>query len=59
VAPTLIAHPIAELEFCFDPGDWWPSAEHSAFDDADSNLFVRGGAVSLAGPVQFPELAHT
>lgn len=57
--PMLIANPIADLEFCFDPGDWWPTADHSMFDDAESPLFVRGGAASIAGPVRLPELAHT
>jgi predicted N-acetyltransferase YhbS len=58
VIPTLIACPITDLEFGFDPEDWWPTADHSEFDDADSSLFVRGVA-SIASPVQFPELAHT
>jgi hypothetical protein len=59
IIPTLITQPITELEFLFDPEDWWPTANHSELDDADSRLFVRGGAASIAGPVQFPELAHT
>jgi predicted N-acetyltransferase YhbS len=59
VIPTLIAQPIRELEFMFDPDDWWPTANHAALDDTDARLFVRGGTTALAGPVQFPDLAHT
>jgi hypothetical protein len=59
IIPTLITRPVTELEFLFDPEDWWPTASHSAFDDSDSALFVRGGAALIAGPVQFPELART
>ena len=59
VIPTLITVPISELEFGFDPKDWWSPVEYSEFDDSDSCLFVHGGGLSIAGPVQFPALAHT
>ena len=59
VLPALITRPITEVEFLFDPHDWWPTTSHSDFDDADSTLFVLGGEGSIIGPVQFPELAHT
>jgi predicted N-acetyltransferase YhbS len=57
--PALITQPVTELEFLFDPEGWWPTAIRSELDDADSTLFVRGRAASIAGPVQLPELAHT
>ncbi len=59
VLPTLITHPITELEFRFDAEDWWPAAVSSGWDDAGSALFVHGGAGSIAAPVCFPALAHT
>ncbi len=59
VLPALITQPITEVEFLFDPDDWWPEAEHADFDDTDARLFVRGFPASFAGPVQFPDLAHT
>ena len=57
--PRLITGRISGLEFLFDPEDWWPAADHPPYEDADSVLFARGGATAIAGPVQFPELAHT
>jgi predicted N-acetyltransferase YhbS len=59
VLPTLIPQPIRRLEFLFDPEDWWAAVTCSERDDTDSRLFVRGGETSMAGPVQFPALAHT
>lgn len=57
--PALITQPVTELEFLFDPEDWWPTAIRSELDDADLTLFVRGRAATIARPVQFPELART
>jgi hypothetical protein len=57
--PALITQPVTELEFLFDPEDWWPTAVHAELDDADSTLFARGRAATIERPVQFPELART
>jgi hypothetical protein len=59
MVPSLVTQPIAEVEFLFDPEDWWQEAEHADLDDSDSCLFARGLPASFAGPVQFPALAHT
>ncbi len=56
--PSLIAEPVDEIEFCFEADDWWPAAEHGAFDDAEEPFFVRG-AGPISGPVRLPDLAHT
>ena len=57
--PQLVSQPITKLEFCFNPEGWWPEAEYSEFDDADSPLFIRGPIAERLGRVQCPELAHT
>ena len=59
VLPTLITQPVAELEFLFDPGRFWPTASHPDIDDTISPLFARGAAASIDGPIQFPALAQT
>jgi predicted N-acetyltransferase YhbS len=59
VIARLIVDPITELEFRFEPEDWWPTATHAVPDDAESPLFVRGGTTSIVAPVRFPEMAHT
>ena len=57
VLPALVAHPVTELEFCFNPGDWC-AANRSELDDTDEPLFARG-ATPIAGPVRCPDTAHT
>lgn len=59
VLPTLITQPVRGVEFLFDPEDWWAAVVYSERDDTDSRLFVRGDLGAVAGPVQFPALAHT
>ncbi len=59
VLPTLITQAVTELEFLFDPGEFWPRISHANFDDTNSPLFARGTAASIDGPVQFPTLAQT
>jgi hypothetical protein len=27
---------MTDLEFCFDPEDWWPSADHSELNDSNN-----------------------
>ena len=59
VALALIARPVAEVEFLFNPEGFWPEVTHPDADDADLVLFARGAAASLDGPAQLPGLAHT
>lgn len=56
--PSLVAGPVREIAFGFDPGDWWPGATPSG-PDPESYLFVRGTPAPPAGPIRFPDLAQT
>jgi hypothetical protein len=53
VIPPLMADPMTDLEFCFDPEDWWPSADHSELNDSNRRLFGRGKCFihPRAGPI--------
>lgn len=55
--PRLAGPAAAVVEFRFDPAGWWRGYAVAPLDDFGSMLFVRG-AGALAGPVQFPALAH-
>ncbi len=59
VLPTLITQPVAEVEFLFDPENFWPTADHPELDDTEAPLFARGVAAAIATAIQFPTLAQT
>ncbi len=58
VVPRLTARPVTGVRFRFDPAGWWRDPAVAPMDDAGSVLFVRGVPGRVAGPVQFPALAH-
>lgn len=56
--PHLTARPVDAVMFRFDPAGWWRDPVVAPMDDTGSVLFVRGVRGKVAGPVQFPALAH-
>jgi len=56
--PRLIAAPIREVEFGFDPAGWWETPALASSEDGEALLFVQGDVPS-GGDFRFPNLAQT